>query len=132
MKFLHMFIQNHRIMLNVQSPRIVMVVGSLGTYATVKSYGLKGKLLSKKMFQTLAESRNLEEFVSRLNSTKYADCVRQIPKPYSSNSIEMSLRGKQSELYYKMMGAVGGSNLLMAYYYKFIFKNLKNIIKGKI
>jgi V/A-type H+-transporting ATPase subunit C len=44
----------------------------------------------------------------------------------------MSLRGKQSELYYKMMGAVGGSNLLMAYYYKFIFKNLKNIIKGKI
>ena len=109
-----------------------MVVGSLGTYATVKSYGLKGKLLTKKIFQTLAESRNLDEFVSRLNSTKYADCVRQIPKPYSSNNIEMSLRGKQSELYYKMMGAVGGSNLLMAYYYKFIFKNLKNIIKGKI
>ncbi len=99
-----------------------MVVGSLGTYATVKSYGLKGKLLTKKIFQTLAESRNLDEFVSRLNSTKYADCVRQIPKPYSSNNIEMSLRGKQSELYYKMMGAVGGSNLLMAYYYKFIFK----------
>ena len=92
-----------------------MVVGSLGTYATVKSYSLKGKLLTKKTFQTLAESRNLAEFVSRLNSTKYADCVRQIPKPYSSNNIEMSLRGKQSELYYKMMGAVGGSNLLMAY-----------------
>ena len=31
-----------------------------------------------------------------------------------------------------MMNSVGGSNLLMAYYYKFIFKNLKNILKGKI
>ena len=30
------------------------------------------------------------------------------------------------------MNSVGGSNLLMAYYYKFIFKNLKNIVKGKI
>ena len=43
-----------------------MVVGSLVTYATVKAYSLKGKLLSKKTFQTLAESRNLDEFASCL------------------------------------------------------------------
>ena len=109
-----------------------MVVGSLVTYATVKAYGLKGKLLTKKTFQTLAESRNLDEFASRLTSTSYSDYIRKIPKPYSSNNIELSFRGKQSELYYMMMNSVGGSNLLMAYYYKFIFKNLKNILKGKI
>ena len=109
-----------------------MVVGSLVTYATVKAYSLKGKLLSKKLFQTLAESRNLDEFASRLNSTSYSDYIRKIPKPYTSNNIEISFRGKQAELYYMMMNSVGGSNLLMAYYYKFIFKNLKNILKGKI
>ena len=109
-----------------------MVVGSLMTYATVKAYSLKGKLLCKKTFQTLAESRNLDEFASRLNSTSYSDYIRKIPKPYTSNNIEISFRGKQSELYYMMMSSVGGSNLLMAYYYKFIFKNLKNIVKGKI
>ena len=109
-----------------------MVVGSLVTYATVKAYSLKGKLLSKKIFQTLAESRNLDEFASRLNSTSYSDYIRKIPKPYTSNNIEISFRGKQAELYYMMMSSVGGSNLLMAYYYKFIFKNLKNILKGKI
>ena len=109
-----------------------MVVGSLLTYATVKAYSLKGKLLSKKTFQTLAESRNLDEFASRLNSTSYSDYIRKIPKPYTSNNIEINFRGKQAELYYMMMNSVGGSNLLMAYYYKFIFKNLKNIIKGKI
>ncbi|MDC0639029.1 V-type ATPase subunit, partial [Nitrosopumilus sp.] len=102
------------------------------TYATVKAYSLKGKLLSKKIFQTLAESRNLDEFASRLNSTSYSDYIRKIPKPYTSNNIEISFRGKQAELYYMMMSSVGGSNLLMAYYYKFIFKNLKNILKGKI
>ena len=109
-----------------------MVVGSLVTYATVKAYSLKGKLLSRKIFQTLAESRNLDEFASRLNSTSYSDYIRKIPKPYSSNNIEISFRDKQAELYYMMMNSVGGSNLLMAYYYKFIFKNLKNILKGKI
>ena len=109
-----------------------MVVGSLLTYATVKAYSLKGKLLSKKTFQTLAESRNLDEFASRLNSTSYSDYIRKIPKPYTSNNIEINFRGKQAELYYVMMNSVGGSNLLMAYYYKFIFKNLKNIVKGKI
>ena len=61
------------------------------TYATVKAYSLKGKLLSKKTFQTLAESRNLDEFASRLNSTSYSDYIRKIPKPYTSNNIEISL-----------------------------------------
>ena len=79
---------------------MIMVVGSLMTYATVKAYSLKGKLLSKKIFQTLAESRNLDEFASRLNSTSYSDYVRKIPKPYTSNNIEISFRGKQAELYY--------------------------------
>ena len=46
--------------------------------------------------------------------------------------LKLVFSGKQAELYYMMMNSVGGSNLLMAYYYKFIFKNLKNIVKGKI
>jgi len=123
---------NRKAFLNLQSSIETNGCRVLSDIRYCKGISLKGKLLSKKIFQTLAESRNLDEFVSRLNSTSYFDYIRKIPKPYTSNNIEISFRGKQAELYYMMMSPVGGSNLLMAYYYKFIFKNLKNFLKGKI
>lgn len=45
-----------------------MVTVSLLVYAGVKSYSLKGKLLTKKDFETLAESRDLDELVTRISS----------------------------------------------------------------
>ncbi len=35
-------------------------------YASVKSYSQRGKLLSRADFQTLAESRDLDEFMTRI------------------------------------------------------------------
>ena len=40
--------------------------GSKNVYASVKAYSKRGKLLTKADFQTLAESRDLEELMTRI------------------------------------------------------------------
>jgi V/A-type H+-transporting ATPase subunit C len=109
-----------------------MVTVSLLVYAGVKSYSLKGKLLTKKDFETLAESRDLDELVTRIKNTAYNDVVSKVQKPYSAQKIELALKDRQADLHHMMIQAVGGSNLLFAYYLKFVLRNLKVILKGKI
>jgi V/A-type H+-transporting ATPase subunit C len=109
-----------------------MVTAALLVYAGVKSYSLKGKLLTKKDYQMLAESRDLDELVTRIKNTAYNDVISKVQKPYTSQKLELALRDRQADLHYMMMQAVGGSSLLFAYYLKFILRNLKMIIKGKI
>ena len=109
-----------------------MVTPSLQIYANVKSYSIKGKLLRKKDFQTLSESRDIEELVTRLKNTSYSGAITEIQKPYSAKKIENALRKRQIELHHTMIQASGGSKVLYAYYLKFILHNLKIILKGKI
>lgn len=109
-----------------------MVTAALLVYAGVKSYSLKGKLLTRKDYQMLAESRDLDELVTRIKNTAYNEVISRVQKPYTSQNIELALRDRHADMHYMMIQAVGGSNLLFAYYLKFILKNLKVIIKGKI
>jgi V/A-type H+-transporting ATPase subunit C len=109
-----------------------MVTAALLVYAGVRTYSLKGKLLTKKDMQTLAESRDLDELVTRLKNTAYNSTISKVQKPYTSQKIELALRDRQADIHYMMMQSVGGSKLLFAYFLKFILKNLKMIIKGKI
>ena len=109
-----------------------MVTVSLLVYAGAKSYSLKGKLLAKKDFDALAESRDLYELVTRLKNTAYNEVISKVQKPYTTQKIELALRDRQEDMHYKMLQASGGSTLLFAYYTKFILRNLKMILKGKI
>ncbi len=109
-----------------------MATSSLSVYAGVKSYSLKGKLLTRKDLQMLSESRDLDELITRIKGTSYADVISKVTKPYSSAKIEMALRDRQADMHHKMMQAAGGSNVLFAYYLKFVLQNLKIILKGKI
>ena len=105
---------------------------SFSVYAGVKSYSMKGKLLGRKDLQTLSESRDLEELITRIKATSYGEAISKVAKPFSSAKIEMALRDRQADMHYKMMQAAGGSSVLFAYYRKFILHNLKIILKGKI
>jgi V/A-type H+-transporting ATPase subunit C len=109
-----------------------VVTGALLIFAGVKSYSLRGKLLTKKDLQTLAESRDLDELVTRIKNTVYSDAISKVQKPYTAQKIELALRDRQADLHYMMMQSLGGSKLIFAYYSKFILRNLKMIIKGKI
>lgn len=105
---------------------------SFSVYAGVKSYSMKGKLLTRKDLQTLSESRDLDELITRIKATSYDEVISKVTKPFTSAKIEMALRDRQADVHYKMMKAAGGSSVLFAYYRKFILHNLKIILKGKI
>ncbi|NND86941.1 MAG: V-type ATPase subunit [Nitrosopumilus sp.] len=106
--------------------------GSKNVYASVKAYSKRGKLLTKSDFQTLAESRDLEELMTRIKNTVYADAVADVQKPYTSQGIESALRSKLADIHYSIAKTSGNSGVLDAYYMKFIVSNLKLILKGKV
>jgi V/A-type H+-transporting ATPase subunit C len=105
--------------------------GAQKIFASVKSYSQRGKLLKKSELQTLAESRDLDELVTRIKNTKYADAVSKLAKPYTAAKIESALRSELADVHYSIARAVGRSDILDVYYLKFIISNLKMILKGK-
>lgn len=105
--------------------------GSQKIFAAVKSYSQRGKLLSKAELRTLAESRDLDELVTRIKNTKYADAISKVSKPITAAKIESALRSKLADIYYSIGKTGGGSDVLDAYYLKFIITNLKHVLKGK-
>lgn len=106
--------------------------GSKNVYASVKAYSKRGKLLTKADFQTLAESRDLEELMTRIKNTVYGEAVADVQKPYTSIGIESALRSKLADVHYSIAKTSGNSGVLDAYYMKFIVSNLKLILKGKV
>ncbi len=102
---------------------------SKNVYVSVKSYSKRGKLLKKEDFQTLAESRDLDELLTRIKNTVYGESVSEVEKPYTSHGIESALRSHLADVHYNISKTAGG--VLDAYYLKFIIANLKQILKGK-
>ena len=107
-------------------------MGSKNVYASVKAYSKKGKLLEKGDFQTLAESRDLEELMTRIKNTVYGDAVADVQKPYTSQKIESALRSQLADIHYSISKTAGNSGVLDAYYMKFVISDLKLILKGKV
>src|SRR3970040_1439160 len=106
--------------------------GSQKVFAAVKSYSKKGRLLPKSEFQTLAESRDLDELMTRIKNTNYSDAVSKISKPFTSEKIESALKSHLADIHYSISKTGGGSKVLEAFYLKFIISNLKLILKGRI
>ena len=106
--------------------------GSQKVFASVKSYSKRGRLLPKSEFQTLAESRDLDELMTRIKNTSYADSVSKISKPYTSEKIESAFRSHLADIHYSISKTGGGSKVLEAFYLKFIISNLKLILKGRV
>ncbi len=61
-------------------------------FGTVLSHGLRGRMLTKNELQNLAESRDLEELVTRLKNTIYLDAFAKLTKPYTAEKVEGALR----------------------------------------
>jgi V/A-type H+/Na+-transporting ATPase subunit C len=100
-------------------------------FGTVMAHGMRGRMLSKTELQTLAESRDVDELVTRIKNTVYLDALAKISKPYTAEKIEGALREYQVNLHSKMLSVTGGSSILSAYFLKYIIWNLKIVLKGK-
>ncbi len=105
--------------------------GSQKIFASVKSFSQRGRLLTKTELQTLAESRDLDELITRIKNTKYADAISKISKPFTAAKVESALRSKLADIHYSISKTAGRSDVLDVYYLKFIITNLKQILKGK-
>ena len=101
-------------------------------YASVKSYSRRGKLLPRSDMQTMAESRDLDELVTRIKNTSYADAVSDMQKPFTARGIESALRSHLADTHYSITKTAGDTAIFRAYYMKFIISNLKTILKGKV
>ena len=78
--------------------------GAQKVYASVKLYSQRDGLLPKSVVQTLAESRDLDEIVTRIKNTKYADGVSKITKPYTAEKIESALRSHLADIHFSCYG----------------------------
>jgi V/A-type H+-transporting ATPase subunit C len=107
-------------------------MGANNVYASVKSYSKRGRLLKKADFQTLSESRDLEELMTRIKNTIYGESVSDVQKPYTSQKIENALRGHLADVHYSIAKTSGDKSIFNAYYMKFIISNLKSVLKGKV
>ena len=100
-------------------------------FGTVLSHGLRGRMLTKNELQTLAESRDLEELVTRMKNTIYLDAFAKLTKPYTAEKVEGALREYLVNTHAKMVNIVGGGGILNAYFVRYIIWNLKLVLKGK-
>ncbi|MFZ0263863.1 MAG: V-type ATPase subunit [Nitrososphaeraceae archaeon] len=100
-------------------------------FGTVLSHGLRGRMLTKNELQNLAESRDLEELVTRLKNTIYLDAFAKLTKPYTAEKVEGALREYLVNTHAKLVKIAGGGGILNAYFLKYIIWNLKLVLKGK-
>jgi V/A-type H+-transporting ATPase subunit C len=88
-------------------------------------------MLSKTELQTLAESRDIEELVTRMKNTVYLDALAKLTKPYTAETVEGALREHLVNQHAKIVNIANGSAILNAYFVRYITLNLKIILKGK-
>lgn len=100
-------------------------------FGTVVAHSLRGKMLSKTELQTLAESRDIEELVTRMKNTVYLDALAKLTRPFTAEKVEGALREHLVNQHAKMVNIANGSAILNAYFVRHITWNLKIILKGK-
>jgi V/A-type H+-transporting ATPase subunit C len=63
----------------------------------------------------LAESRDLDELMTRIKNTVYGEAVAEVEKPYTSHGIESALRSHLAEVHHSIAKTAGESRILDAY-----------------
>jgi V/A-type H+-transporting ATPase subunit C len=100
-------------------------------FGTVRAFAEKGKMLSKIELESLSDSRDLDELVTKLKNTAYTEVMAKLQKPLNAEKIENLLREDLVDFHASMAKIVTRQDLLNAYYTKYIIWNLKVILKGK-
>ncbi len=100
-------------------------------FGTVKSFTLKGILLTRDDYRMLAESRDLDEYITRLKNTRYLEPASQVQKPYTAREIELALKTDLINYHHMMNRIAAKSDLIQAYFIRYMIWNLKLILKSK-
>lgn len=102
------------------------------TYGMVKSFVIRGNMLSHQTLEGLAESKSLDDLVVKLRGTVYAEPVSKLRQPYSVQKLEMAFREHLADIHQALLKVTPKADLLAAYYLKYIAGNLKILLKGRL
>jgi V/A-type H+-transporting ATPase subunit C len=101
-------------------------------FGTVKAFAERGRLLSRSELESLGDSRDIAELVTKLKNTSYGDVLQQLQGPYTATTLENTLKENLFRFHISMSKIVSSKDLIDAYYTRYIIWNLKTILKGKI
>ena len=93
-------------------------------FGTVWAHGLRGRMLSKNELHILAESREIDELVTRMKNTGYLDALAKLPKPYTAEKAESALREYLVNVINNLVSISEGSGVLSAYFTSTLFVTL--------
>lgn len=99
-------------------------------YLLAKSFGEKGALFGRRIYEELAESSSLTELVNALRATKYSNELSKITPPINALKIEQALRRALIETHFKYYRLMRNNKVLNALYQRYIIRNLKTIYRG--
>lgn len=99
-------------------------------YLLAKSFGEKGALFGRRIYEELAESSSLTDLVNALRATKYSSELSRVTPPYDALKIEHALRRSLIETHFKFHRLMRKNKVLNALYQRYIARNLKTIYRG--
>lgn len=100
-------------------------------YAVTKVYALKSMLLPAAGLEDLAYSKNLSDFVDRLRATTYGPFLAQLQKPYTAVEVEKALTRGLVNIHHKLVQTANRPNLLKALFTRYVYFNIKTILKSR-
>ncbi|MEE9585271.1 MAG: V-type ATPase subunit [Nitrososphaerales archaeon] len=101
------------------------------TYSMVKSFVIRGNILTYQTLEGLAESKNLDEMLVKLKGTEYAEVVSNLQSPYTAHNVERAFRRRLANIHQAVLKVTPKTSLLASYYLKFMAGNLKVLLKGR-
>jgi len=100
-------------------------------YRATRARVKKGYLLPRETFQGLIEQKTIEEVIEILKSTDYKKEILELQQPYKIINIEQALIKNMLRHFYELIMSSVYSEILLAYFNRYIIRNLKIVLKGK-
>ncbi|MCS6769549.1 MAG: V-type ATPase subunit [Candidatus Caldarchaeum sp.] len=100
-------------------------------YAVAKAYALKSLLLPFSVVEELSDSASLSEFVERLRTSPYGANLAQLPKPYTALDVEKAFWRHLVAVHYSLSQTATKPHLLKQYLMRYVYFNMKTILKAK-
>jgi len=108
---------------------------SLGlAYVVVRCHAMRAELIDPETMRSLAEARDMKEFLGRLSQTQYQEIIEEAGEGVSGEALERAFYQKHIERLDRVVGVAptGMAEFLRAYYHmRLEVRNLKRILRGK-
>ncbi len=91
----------------------------------------KGYLLPREILEGLLEQKTIEDALEILKASDYKKEILEVQQPYELIKIEQALTKNMIRHMFELIQTSLYSEILLAYFQKFVIHNLKLVLKGK-